>query len=167
MNASDRELTELAEKLGSCLRGREMTLAVAESCTGGWLGKVLTDVPGSSDWFSASLVTYSNVAKQVLLGVRGETLEEFGAVSGDTVLEMTDGLFERLDVDVALSISGIAGPGGGSKDKPVGLVWISWGRRGKPVFAHFHHFDGDREAVRRAAVKQALLSLLDLLGCPP
>ncbi|HEB81368.1 MAG TPA: CinA family protein [Gammaproteobacteria bacterium] len=165
MTISDQELDQLAEKLGNCLRQREMTLATAESCTGGWLGKVLTDVPGSSDWFAASLVTYSNAAKQALLGVNGHTLDEFGAVSGDTVLEMTDGLFDKLDVDVALSISGIAGPGGGTEEKPVGLVWISWGRKGKPVFAHFYHFEGDREAVRRQAVQQALLSLLDLLGC--
>ena len=165
MTISDQELTQLAEKLGDCLRQRNMKLATAESCTGGWLGKVLTDVRGSSDWFVASLVTYSNVAKQAVLGVKGSTLQEFGAVSGDTVLEMTYGVFDQLDVDVALSISGIAGPGGGTEEKPVGLVWIGWGRNGKPVFAQSYHFDGDREAVRRQAVRQALLILMDLLGC--
>ena len=165
MALSEQELQDLAARLGDCLSAREMKLATAESCTGGWLAKVITDLPGSSDWFNGSLVTYSNEAKQRILGVQKGTLDEFGAVSGETVLEMSDGVLANMDADVALSISGIAGPGGGSNDKPVGLVWFSWGRRDKPVLAEFHQFEGDRDAVRRQAVEKALQLLLNMLEC--
>ena len=165
MGPSEQELRDLAEQLGECMTSKGMKLASAESCSGGWLAKIITDIPGSSAWFVASVVSYSNEAKQSLLNVSADTLAEFGAVSGDTVLEMSDGLFARTDADVAVSISGIAGPDGGSHDKPVGLVWISWGKRDKSVFANPFNFDGDREAVRRQSVKQALENLLDLLVC--
>mgnify|MGYP001064689077 CR=1 FL=1 len=165
MSPSEQELRALAAQLGECLTARKMKLAAAESCTGGWLAKIITDIPGSSAWFDGSVVSYSNQAKQSLLAVKQATLTEFGAVSGETVLEMTDGLFSHTEADVAVSISGIAGPDGGSEDKPVGLVWLSWGRRDKTIFANPFHFDGDREAVRKQSVKQALNSLLDLLIC--
>ncbi len=165
MSPSEQELRDLAEQLGECMTSKGMKLASAESCSGGWLAKVITDIPGSSAWFVASVVSYSNAAKQSLLDVSADTLAEFGAVSGDTVLEMSDGLFTQTDADVAVSISGIAGPDGGSDDKPVGLVWLSWGKRDKSVFANPYNFDGDREAVRRQSVKQALENLLDLLVC--
>lgn len=167
MSPSDQELRDLAEQLGECMMSKGMKLAAAESCTGGWLAKIITDIPGSSSWFVASVVSYSNDAKHSLLDVSADTLTEFGAVSGDTVLEMSDGLFAHTDADVAVSISGIAGPGGGSEDKPVGLVWLSWGKRDKSVLANPFNFDGDREDVRRQSVKQALENLLELLGCPP
>jgi len=165
MSPSEQELRDLAEQLGECLTSKGMKLASAESCTGGWLAKIITDIPGSSAWFVGSVVSYSNEAKQSLLGVSADTLSEFGAVSGDTVLEMSDGLFAHTDADVAVSISGIAGPDGGSDDKPVGLVWLSWGKRDKSVFANSFNFDGDREDVRRQSIKQALDNLLDLLVC--
>jgi nicotinamide-nucleotide amidase len=165
MGPSEQELRDLAEQLGECMTRKGMKLASAESCTGGWLAKIITDIPGSSAWFVASVVSYSNEAKQSLLNVSADTLAEFGAVSGDTVLEMSDGLFAHTDADVAVSISGIAGPDGGSDDKPVGLVWLSWGKRDKSVFANSFNFTGDREAVRRQSVKQALENLLDLLVC--
>ena len=165
MGPSEQELRDLAEQLGECMTSKGMKLASAESCTGGWLAKIITDIPGSSAWFVGSVVSYSNEAKQSLLGVSADTLSEFGAVSGDTVLEMSDGLFAQTDADVAVSISGIAGPGGGSDDKPVGLVWLSWGKRDKSVFANSFNFDGDREEVRRQSVQQALENLLDLLVC--
>ena len=165
MAPSEQELRDLAEQLGGCLSSKGMKLASAESCTGGWLAKIITDIPGSSAWFVGSVVSYSNEAKQSLLGVSADTLAEFGAVSGDTVLEMSDGLFAHTDADVAVSISGIAGPDGGSDDKPVGLVWLSWGKRDKSVFANSFNFDGDREDVRRQSIKQALDNLLDLLVC--
>lgn len=165
MGPSEQELRGLAEQLGECMTSKGMKLASAESCTGGWLAKIITDIPGSSAWFVGSVVSYSNEAKQSLLGVSADTLSEFGAVSGDTVLEMSDGLFAQTDADVAVSISGIAGPGGGSDDKPVGLVWLSWGKRDKSVFANSFNFDGDREEVRRQSVQQALENLLDLLVC--
>lgn len=165
MLASEQELTDLAEQLGLCLTAKGLKLASAESCTGGWLAKIITDIPGSSAWFTGSVVSYSNEAKQSLLGVKQSTLNEYGAVSGETVLEMSDGVFTFTDADVAVSISGIAGPDGGSEDKPVGLVWLSWGKRDKTVFAHPFNFSGDRQAVRKQSIKQALNSLLDLLVC--
>ena len=165
MSPSEQELRGLAEQLGDCLMAKGMKLASAESCTGGWLAKIITDIPGSSAWFSGSVVSYSNETKQSLLGVSADTLAEHGAVSGDTVLAMSDGLFARTDADVAVSISGIAGPGGGSEAKPVGLVWLSWGKRDKSVLSNPYQFDGDREDVRKQSVKQALDNLLDLLGC--
>jgi nicotinamide-nucleotide amidase len=165
MTPSEQELRDLAGQLGECMTSKGMKLASAESCTGGWLAKIITDIPGSSAWFVGSVVSYSNEAKQSLLGVSADTLAEFGAVSGDTVLEMSDGLFAQTDADVAVSISGIAGPDGGSDDKPVGLVWLSWGKRDKSVFANSFNFDGNREEVRRQSIKQALENLLDLLVC--
>ena len=165
MAQSEQELRDLAEQLGECMKAKGMKLASAESCTGGWLAKIITDIPGSSAWFTGSVVSYSNEAKQSLLGVNESTLNEFGAVSGETVLEMSDGLFSHTDADVAVSVSGIAGPDGGSEDKPVGLVWLSWGKRDKSVFANPFNFDGDREDVRKQSIKQALNCLLDLLVC--
>ena len=167
MALSDQELQALATQLGECLLALNMRLATAESCTGGWLAKIITDLPGSSAWFNGSLVTYSNEAKQQILGVQKPTLDEFGAVSGETVIEMSDGVLTHMDADVALSISGIAGPGGGSDDKPVGLVWFGWGRRGKPLRAESHIFEGDREAVRWQAVEKALQLLLVMMECNP
>lgn len=165
MTPSEQELKQLAEQLAACLQARGIKLASAESCTGGWLAKIITDIPGSSGWFCGSVVSYSNEAKQSLLGVSAQTLSEFGAVSGETVMEMTEGVFSQTDADVAVSISGIAGPDGGSEDKPVGLVWLSWGKRGKAVFAKPFNFAGEREDVRKQSVKQAFLSLMDLLVC--
>ncbi len=165
MATTEQELRDLAEQLGECMKAHDMKLATAESCTGGWLAKIITDIPGSSAWFTGSVVCYSNESKHSLLGINESTLSEFGAVSGETVLEMSDGLFARTDADVAVSVSGIAGPDGGSEDKPVGLVWLSWGKRDKSVFANPFNFDGDREDVRKQSIKQALNNLLDLLVC--
>ena len=165
MAPSEQELRDLAEQLGECLVARGLKLATAESCTGGWLAKIITDIPGSSAWFTGSVVSYSNEAKHSLLGVSENTLNEFGAVSGETVLEMSDGLFAHTDADVAVSISGIAGPDGGTEDKPVGLVWLSWGKRDKSVFANPYNFAGDREEVRKQSIKQAINNLQDLLVC--
>lgn len=165
MVPSEQELRDLAEQLGECMKARGLTLASAESCTGGWLAKIITDIPGSSAWFTGSVVSYSDEAKQSLLGVTEKTLNEFGAVSGETVLEMSDGLFAHTDAGVAVSVSGIAGPDGGSEDKPVGLVWLSWGKRDKSVFANPYNFEGNREDVRKQSIKQALNNLQDLLVC--
>ncbi len=165
MRVSEQELRDLAERLGECLTAKGIKLASAESCTGGWLAKVITDIPGSSAWFAGSVVSYSNEMKQSLLGVSDATLNTHGAVSGETVLEMSDGLFLHTDASVVVSISGVAGPGGGSDEKPVGLVWLSWGKRDKSVLAEPFNFNGNREDVRRQSVKQALHCLLDLLVC--
>jgi nicotinamide-nucleotide amidase len=162
---TEQELKDLAEQLGECMKAKGLMLASAESCTGGWLAKIITDIPGSSAWFTGSVVCYSNESKHSLLGVDENTLKEFGAVSGETVLELSDGLFSHTDADVAVSVSGIAGPDGGSDDKPVGLVWLSWGKRDKSVHANPFNFSGDREEVRKQSIKQALNCLLDLLVC--
>jgi len=162
---TEQELKGLAEELAACMKSKGLKLALAESCTGGWLAKIITDIPGSSEWFSGSVVCYSNESKMSLLGVSENTLNEFGAVSSDTVMELTDGLFSHTDADVAVSVSGIAGPDGGTDDKPVGLVWLCWGKRDKSAYAKPFNFDGNREDVRKQSIAQAFNNLLDLLSC--
>ena len=162
---SEQELRRLAEKLGECLVTKGLKLASAESCTGGWLAKIITDIPGSSLWFSGSVVCYSNEFKHSLLDVNEDTLFEYGAVSGETVLELSTGLLSHTEADVVVSFTGIAGPGGGSDEKPVGLVWLSWGKRERPIFSDSYHFDGDRENVRKLSLQQALVNLQQLLNC--
>ena len=156
----------LAQQLGECLKAMDVTLVTAESCSGGWIAKTITDLPGSSEWFEGAIVCYSNESKHDLLGVSLNTIEEFGAVSGETVLEMTDGVFARTAANVVVSVSGIAGPDGGSKDKPVGTVWLCWGKRDKSSYANEFHFEGDREAVRLQTVEAALNAVLDIMNCP-
>lgn len=156
---NDAELLALAEALGTRLREARLTLVTAESCTGGWIAKVVTDIAGSSDWFDCGLATYSYEAKQALLGVRPETLEANGAVSRETVLEMVSGALVHSGAGVAVAVTGIAGPGGGTPDKPVGTVWIGWKRRGGYPAAEMFAFGGDREAVRRQTVAAALEGL--------
>ncbi|MCG7948109.1 MAG: CinA family protein, partial [Candidatus Thiodiazotropha taylori] len=123
---STEQIHSLCQQLAKLLRDRDECLVVAESCTGGWVAKVLTDLPGSSDWFDRGYVSYSNQAKQSMLGVSAETLARFGAVSLQTVAEMTRGALQQSGADLALAVSGIAGPGGGSQEKPVGTVCFSW-----------------------------------------
>ena len=160
---SDAQLREQAHTLGERLRAAREHLVTAESCTGGWIAKSLTDIAGSSDWFDCGLVVYSYEAKQGLLGVRPQTLEEHGAVSRETVIEMVSGALVNSGASVAVAVTGIAGPGGGSTDKPVGTVWIAWKRRGGYARAEVFHFDGDREAVRRQTVGGALAGIAELL----
>ena len=154
--ASDTELHMLAQAVAQCLRARGQTLIAAESCTGGWIAKVLTDIPGSSNWFECGVVAYSYEAKEALLGVQPQTLERAGAVSQDTVMEMVSGALARYGASVAVAVTGVAGPGGGTVEKPVGTVWIGWKRRGGYARAELFHFDGDRDAVRRQTVSAAL-----------
>lgn len=160
---SDAQLREQADALGERLRDTRNHLVTAESCTGGWIAKSLTDIAGSSDWFDCGMVVYSYEAKQGLLGVRPQTLEEHGAVSRETAIEMVSGALVHSGASVAVAVTGIAGPGGGSPDKPVGTVWIAWKRRGGYARAQVFHFDGDREAVRRQTVGQALAGIAELL----
>ena len=162
MSATDRDLEELALKLGRALHVRGWRLAVAESCTGGWIAKVLTDVAGSSQWFDGGVVAYSNAAKTELLGVPSETLAVHGAVSEETVRAMADGARRRFAVDLAVAVSGIAGPGGGSEDKPVGTVHFAWAAPDR-VMAARRIFTGGRESVRRKTVALALERLVDLV----
>ena len=155
----DDALHALAERIGAQLLARGQTLATAESCTGGWIAKTITDIPGCSAWFDCGMAAYSYEAKQALLGVRPETLETHGAVSRETVIEMVSGALVNSGAGVAVAVTGIAGPGGGSAEKPVGTVWIGWKRRGGYARADVFHFDGDRESVRRQTVQAALLGL--------
>jgi nicotinamide-nucleotide amidase len=160
---SDAQLREQAQALGDRLRAAHDHLVTAESCTGGWIAKCLTDIAGSSDWFDCGMVVYSYEAKQALLGVHPQTLEQHGAVSRETAIEMVSGALVNSGASVAVAVTGIAGPGGGSADKPVGTVWIAWKRRGGYARAEVFHFDGDREAVRRQTVDRALQGIAGLL----
>jgi nicotinamide-nucleotide amidase len=153
---SDAQLQDLAARVADAVRQRRLMLVTAESCTGGWIAKALTDLPGSSAWFHAGVVTYSYEAKEALLGVNPRTLESQGAVSEETALEMVSGALARLGAGVAVAVTGIAGPTGGTPDKPVGTVWISWKVRGGYAHARRFCFAGDREAVRRQTVAAAL-----------
>ena len=163
MPTSDQELEQAGLRLGKLLQAQGRTIATAESCTGGWVAKVLTDRPGSSAYVMAGLVTYSNSAKQRLLGVQAQTLEEHGAVSEPVVRQMVAGAVRAAGVDVAVAISGVAGPGGGSPDKPVGTVWFAWGSGLDQAEAVVRHFEGDRDEVRRQSVLFALQAVTDFL----
>jgi nicotinamide-nucleotide amidase len=152
----------LAKTIGQRLKAAKAVLATAESCTGGWAAQVVTSVAGSSAWFDRGFVTYSNAAKQELLGVRTETLRVHGAVSEETAREMALGALGRSQATVALAITGVAGPTGGSKDKPVGTVSFAWARDQK-VRSETLRFSGDRESVRRQSVIHALEGVMKAL----
>ena len=159
----DTELSSAAQTVAGLLRERGQLLATAESCTGGWIAKLLTDIAGSSEWFAGGAVTYSNHLKQVLLGVTSTTLAQHGAVSRECAVEMASGALLHLDAGVAVAVTGIAGPSGGTPGKPVGTVWIAWQRRGASARVEVSHFNGDREAVRRQAVAAALQGVQKIL----
>ncbi|MDH3981024.1 MAG: nicotinamide-nucleotide amidohydrolase family protein [Gammaproteobacteria bacterium] len=154
---------EQVVQLADLLVGRSQMLAVAESCTGGWVAKCLTDLAGSSRWFERGFVTYSNAAKQDMLGVPEATLGEHGAVSEATVLAMVEGVLAHSRADVALAVSGIAGPGGAAAGKPVGTVCFAWALRSGYHLAESCRFEGDRDAVRRQAVVHTLARLVTIL----
>lgn len=156
---SDDDLQQLTAQVADNLLNREWLLSVAESCTGGWVAKCCTDLAGSSAWFDRGFVTYSNQAKHDMLGVTLSTLEQYGAVSKQTVIEMTQGALTHSNADVSLAISGIAGPTGGTEDKPVGTVWLAWASK-TTTKTQIYHFAGDRDAVRRQAVLAALQGIL-------
>lgn len=162
---SDTELQHLAVQIGAHLLDDERRLVTAESCTGGWIAKVLTDVPGSSAWFLGGVVAYSNTLKQSLLGVRSSTLVAHGAVSEATVREMAVGALEGLGGHVAIAVTGIAGPDGAQPGKPVGTVWFGWAwRAGDEIETRVacEVFPGNREAVRRATIERALREIPSL-----
>jgi nicotinamide-nucleotide amidase len=161
---TDPELERLAADCGAALKRRQSVLASAESCTGGWVAATITAISGSSEWFDRGFVTYSDAAKQEMLGVSPDTLARFGAVSEQTAREMAEGALARSRADVAVSITGIAGPTGGSAAKPVGTVCFAWALADRNVRTTTRHFDGDRIEVRRESVLFALRTLLDLIG---
>jgi nicotinamide-nucleotide amidase len=163
MGLSETELEVLANDLGASLMRQGWMLATAESCTGGWLAQVLTSVAGSSAWFDRGFVTYSNAAKQDMLGVRSESLVQFGAVSEATACEMAEGARLNSNAQIAIAITGIAGPSGGTAEKPVGTVCFAWAVLGQPPASVMHRFEGDRRQVRVASVAFALRQLRTLV----
>jgi nicotinamide-nucleotide amidase len=158
----DRQLYDLAVEVGAALKARGWMLATAESCTGGWIGQCVTMVPGSSEWFDRGFVTYTNLAKMEMLGVRKQTLQGHGAVSEQTVREMAQAALERSHGRVAVAVSGVAGPTGGTADKPVGTVCVGWAVRDGASRTVTLRLDGDRDAVRRQSVIAALEGVREL-----
>ncbi len=156
----DIEFEFLVERLSERLSASGRKMACAESCTGGWIAKICTDRAGSSDWFDRGYVTYSNEAKEDQLGVNAATLAEAGAVSREVALQMASGARERAAVDVSVAVTGIAGPDGGTEDKPVGTVWFAWSLDGI-TDAEVCRFKGGRDAIRRQSVAYALQGLID------
>ncbi|GGC76160.1 nicotinamide-nucleotide amidase [Marinobacter halophilus] len=163
MQATDQQLQEAGNALGDRLVEQNKTIATAESCTGGWVAKILTDRAGSSAYIMAGLVTYSNEAKQAILGVEAPVLAEYGAVSEAVVRQMVAGAVRATGVDVAVAISGVAGPGGGSADKPVGTVWFAWGTGPDHTETRVKCFKGDRDQVRRQSVLYVLQGVTEFL----
>lgn len=157
----DSDLVTLSEAIGQACRDHGLMVATAESCTGGWTAQVITHTAGSSGWFERGFVTYANAAKIGMLGVRPETLEKHGAVSVETAAEMAAGALDNSGATIALSITGIAGPTGGSPDKPVGTVCFGWCLRDGQPFCERRLFLGDREAIRRQSVIHALCGLIE------
>jgi nicotinamide-nucleotide amidase len=164
MPLNDSELVALAAVLGRRLAARGVLAATAESCTGGLVAGAITRIAGSSGWFDRGFVTYSNESKVELLGVDPETLTRDGAVSEATARAMAEGAIRASRAGVAVAVTGIAGPDGGTPAKPVGMVCFAWALRGRPTTSATHHFPGDREAVRRASVVLALQGLTGRLG---
>jgi len=160
----DHELFTLAQFVGQVLQSQQMRLVTAESCTGGFIAQALTDVPGSSLWFDRGFVSYSNAAKIQMLAVKPETLEHYGAVSAQTAIEMVTGALLHSDADVAIAVTGVAGPSGGTEEKPVGMVFIAWASKANGCQLLQLSLSGDRQAIRRQTVALALKGLLDLIN---
>ena len=155
----DNELFELAQQLGLMLKSNEKKIATAESCTGGWIAQIITEVSGSSAWFDRGFVTYSNSSKMQMLGVRPETLAQYGAVSAQTATAMVTGALAHSDADCAIAVTGIAGPDGGSAEKPVGTVFIAWAYKNRDIKVVQQQLTGNRYQIRRQTVKIALEGL--------
>lgn len=175
---NDDTLSALAASLGAALKGRSLMLATAESCTGGWVGQAVTAISGSSEWYDRGFITYSNQAKQEMLGVSPDTITRYGAVSEQTAREMAAGALSHSRAQLALAITGVAGPSGGTPHNPVGTVCFAWAMRGRDADPRVasaadgfpstttarRRFEGDRDAVRRQAVQFALQGALELAG---
>lgn len=157
-------LQSLAKQLGSLLKINHQLLAVAESCTGGEIAAAITSIPGSSAWFDRGFVTYTNQAKQEMLGVPVTTLDSFGAVSSETACQMAEGALAHSHATVSLAVTGIAGPDGGTAEKPVGTVWFAWVGKKWPLQVALKNFSGDRVAIREQSVQFALQHLIEILS---
>ncbi len=162
--SENEQLYPLAQQVGARLKEAGLMLATAESCTGGWVGEVVSAVPGSSHWFDRGFITYTNLAKQEMLGVFPRTLEQHGAVSEQTVQEMAAGALKHSRAQIAVAISGIAGPGGATPTKPVGTVCLGWAMEDGSARSETRHFAGDRRQVRAQAVEAALAGILKMLS---
>lgn len=160
-------MNNTVEQLGKALLAKKWTLATAESCTGGLISSTLTDTPGSSAWFAGGVVAYANQVKRRLLGVAADTLQAYGAVSEATVQQMAQGVCRLCKANMAVAVSGVAGPGGGAPEKPVGTVWIAWAMCAGDdiaVTADQYQFSGDRIAIKRQTAEAAITGTLDLLA---
>ena len=160
MTQDDQEIEDLAGQLAEAMQARGWQLVCAESCTGGWISKVCTDRAGSSAWFDRGYIAYSYPAKSDLLGVSEKRLLEFGAVSAEIAADMAEGALSRSGMPVALAVTGVAGPDGGTDTKPVGTVWFAWSFAGSKTEVDVQQFSGNRETVRRKTVRHALKGLL-------
>lgn len=160
---TEHDVTRLARVLGRACKRRGVDLATAESCTGGGVATAITRISGSAQWFERGFVTYTNIAKKEMLGVSRHTLGKHGAVSEEVAREMAAGALERSHAEVSVAVTGIAGPTGGSREKPVGLVWFGWGVRDGAIQTRVFRFKGDRVQVRIQSVAVALQGLIDLV----
>ena len=159
---ADNDLTSLAEELGQHLKQRKLTLTLAESCTGGLCAEIITRVSGSSTWFECGFITYSNQSKEMLLNVSSSTLKTFGAVSEETAIEMAMGALSKSGCHLSASVTGIAGPTGGSEAKPVGTVCFAWGGLNCDLLTTTHHFIGNRQQIRQQSAKTLIEGLIAL-----
>ena len=160
---NQEKLERISSELGELLKLKDYSFTCAESCTGGWVGHALTSIPGSSEWFGSSFVTYSYEAKTQILGVSSEDLDGFGAVSEEIVEQMVSGALDKSGANVGVAISGIAGPAGGTDTKPVGTVCFAWKIDGQAVITSTDHFLGDRNEVRYSSVERALMGTIELI----
>lgn len=157
------KIKALVLQTAQVLQEQHLRLTTAESCTGGGLSYWLTSIPGSSDWFECAYVTYSNEAKMNMLEVSSLTLQQYGAVSKETACEMAEFALQKSGADISIAITGIAGPAGGSEQKPVGTVWLAWAKRDRATQSEVHLFPGDRQQIRLASIATALEKLLEIL----
>ena len=156
------EVTQLSTEVGRLLVEKKLKLTTVESCTGGWIAQTATAISGSSRWFDRGFVTYSNRAKIEMLGVAPATIGEYGAVSGETAEEMVRGALAAAQVEIAVAVTGVAGPDGGTPQKPVGMVWFGWGTKNTEPVTKKLYFAGDRESIRAQTVSVAIDGLLEL-----
>ena len=163
MVSHGQNLQDHVTRLAAVLIEKKLKLATAESCTGGGIAQVLTDLPGSSAWFERGFVTYSNQSKNEMLGVSTDTLTHYGAVSMQVARQMAEGAIKHSRAQVSLAVTGIAGPGGGSDEKPVGTVWIAWAGMDKKTVYKKHQFTGDRHEVRQQTIDAAMIGMMDFL----
>lgn len=164
MSDTEQAVLETVNAIGAKLKAKKEMLATAESCTGGWVGQIITSVPGTSHWYDRGFITYSNVAKREMLGVSTDTLTRFGAVSEQTARAMAEGVLQNSQARYALSITGIAGPEGGTPEKPVGHVCFAWAGHNRETVSECIRFDGDRQQVRIQAVQHSLKRMEEFIN---